>query len=192
MAELCAAAPRPQRHGHSLPMHKASRPCHGCGSLIGDPETNTLGPYCLRAGQPNSLVRTRLGEPKCREAAREDILAFTSFPKSLWRQTWSNSPQERLNREIRRRTDVVGILPDRTALIRLVGAVVADSTMPARMGRSGGSRVASYGASSRVRWIRHWAERCRHGVICGLRLRPASEDPTPRTPVPANPDDPRR
>ena len=58
--------------------------------------------------------------------AREDLLAFANFPRRHWRQIWSTNPLERVNKEIKRRTDVVGVFPNPAALLRLAGAVLIE------------------------------------------------------------------
>src|SRR3954453_16266195 len=59
--------------------------------------------------------------------AKPDLLAFTGFPVAYWKKIWSTNPLERLNKEIKRRIDVVGVFPNPDALLRLAGAVLVET-----------------------------------------------------------------
>ena len=96
------------------------------------------GATSVRGGSVDEEVHTRHGKvveqiserfPQAASMLDEtgaDILAFTHFPMERWKQVWSNNPHERLDKEIRRRTDVVGIFPNRSAALGLVGVVLAE------------------------------------------------------------------
>src|SRR6266542_3620287 len=103
----------------------------GCSSPVVGPSERSFRSSASPTHAQHTRVIEQLAErfpaaAQMLEDAGSDILAFARFPQPHWRQIWSNNPQERLNKEIRRRTDVVGIFPNRDSVIRLVGMVLCE------------------------------------------------------------------
>jgi len=92
------------------------------------------------AGQQLSEVAKAMQPrwPKAAElvaAAEEDVLAYMNFPAEHWTRIYSTNPLERLNKEIKRRTNVVGVFPDEASVMRLVGSVLMEVSDEWQVGR---------------------------------------------------------
>jgi putative transposase len=107
----------------------------------GEQARERLGEAIARLEGPLTKVARMLAD------SEEDIVAFYAFPPAHWSKLRSTNPLERVNREIGRRSDVVGIFPNDNSAIRFAGAVLIERTTvmrvrPGRLGRFGPPRVA--------------------------------------------------
>ena len=111
----------------SLPPQRARQSAKGSAEMVAAAIWTIFAqPDATRVHDQLDVIAGMLGRPfpkletMLRDSA-EELLAFTSFPVSHWKKIWSTNPLERLNKEIKRRTDVVGVFPNPEALLRLAG-----------------------------------------------------------------------
>lgn len=95
------------------------------GTIFAQPDADSVKEQFVRVR--DMLAPEFPGVAAMLEEAEADLLSFTSFPPEHWRKIWSTNPLERVHREIKRRTDVVGVFPNDAAVIRLVTAVVVET-----------------------------------------------------------------
>jgi putative transposase len=93
-------------------------------TVFAQPDAPSAREQWLRVSEGFRYRFARLSE--LMEEAEEDVLAYALFPEEHWRKIWSNNPLERVNKEVKRRTNVVGIFPNEAAVIRLVGAILSE------------------------------------------------------------------
>ena len=93
-------------------------------TVFAQPDANAAREQWRRVADTFRARFQRLAE--LLDEAETDVLAYAKFPPAHWHQVWSNNPLERLNKEVKRRTDVVGIFPNTAAVVRLVGCVLAE------------------------------------------------------------------
>jgi putative transposase len=93
-------------------------------TVFAQPDSQSARQQWLRVSDGFQHRFPRLSE--LMEEAEEDVLVYAAFPQEHWQKIWSNNPLERVNKELKRRTNVVGIFPNEAAVIRLVGAVLLE------------------------------------------------------------------
>jgi putative transposase len=132
-----ACRPSPKHHFESLRLHflrnvLAAVPKGSAEMVAAAVRTIFAQPSPVHVRDQLEVIAAMLGRqfPKVESMLRgaaDDVTAFASFPVGHWKKIWSTNPLERLNKEIKRRTDVVGVFPNPAALLRLAGAVLVEA-----------------------------------------------------------------
>ena len=130
------------------------------------PARRRARPRAARRHRRHARPAAPQGRGRCSATPRDDITAFAAFPVAHWKKIWSTNPLERVNKEIKRRTDVVGVFPNPAALLRLAGAVLVEAHDEWQVAER---RYLSEGSMALLNADdpnpRRWPTRTHHGMI---------------------------